>query len=666
MASKPQSLSERMVGIFGAGGRLSKVMKNPEVRAGQLEMARAVADTLENGRYLAVEAGTGTGKSLGCLVPAALYAVETKKRVVYATHTITLQQQLTDKDVPILKQLLGDDTKVKVALIKGRRNYVCKRKVIEAKRQWYRLTFKTPAAAAVFRRVIDHILETDAGERDQIPYQLSPEVWEPIQSESDTCLAKECPYFHSCHYFRAQRRAQKAHVVVANQALVFTDLVLKARKEEGVLPDYDVLILDEAHHMEDVATSSWQVSISKGAIETAARSLEHLARAIGAKKRGMDQVQAMAVEWRRAGERFLATLPEPGLIKTPCGDASALDEMAGFVRERLELLFALNPPTDSVKAAAQGAQRRLAELVQNARMWTAQSKPDYAYWVTQDRYGALSAEMAPVDVSRTLKEHLFHDGGPKVIAVSATLSEKLLQRCGFPEPTIRRVQSPFNLREQVRLYCPVRCMSPTEQNLQQYEAYLKEQIQSLCEISQGRALILFTATDMMNRVYEATADWFAAKGWKALRQGGDVPRAKLIQEFREDIHSCLFGLMSLWEGVDVPGEACSLVIICRLPFGVPTDPLSMARAELIRQRGGEPFLEMALPNAVVKFRQGFGRLIRTAQDRGVVAVLDGRIRGQGWPKEFRDAVADVEGTGSLEKVGKVLYGDSYSLTRTAV
>lgn len=661
MAASAPALKERVAAIFGPGGALSRILERPEVRAGQIAMAKAVAETLEDGRYLAVEAGTGTGKSLAALVPAAIYALEHRKRVVVATYTITLQEQLLKKDLPVVARILGSEADLRVALLKGRRNYVCKRKVAEAREYWYRFTFSSPAAAGVFKNLVNYVADHDVAEREDIPFRVSDEVWEPIQSESDTCLGRHCPHFRSCHYYRAQRAACKARILVINQALLFADLMQKAAGEKGVLPRYDVLILDEAHHLEEVATSAWQVSLNAASFERVATAFRALARAIGAKRRGMDQAQHMAEEVVNVGKRLLGELGEPRLVKNPPGLIPVLRDLQDFadvVKERLDLIFSLHA-LEGAASERETAEQRLAELVRNARQWCEQSNPDFAYWVAVDRSGRPTAEMAPVDVGNLFKEHLFHAKGPKVILMSATLHEALLRRCGFPAPEVRRVESPFRFRDQAILYAPPArvALSPANVDPAVYETYLAEQILRLCKITGGRALVLFTSWETMDRVYERVAPQLAAWGQTPLKQGEDESRAELLERFRSDVHSCLFGLLSLWEGVDVPGDALSAVIITRLPFGVPTDPLSLARAQLLRSRGQDPFWEMALPEAIIMFRQGFGRLIRTATDRGVVAVLDGRFLETEWGVEFRRAFPEVQGWRSLRRVA-ALFADT--------
>lgn len=658
MAAGAPGLVERMAAVFGPGGVLSRVLERPEVRSGQIVMAEAVAEALGSGRYLAVEAGTGTGKSLAALVPAAMYALERRKRVVVATYTITLQEQLLKKDLPIVERILGPEADLRVALLKGRRNYVCRRKVAEAREFWYRFTFSSPAAAGVFKNLVTYVVEHDVGEREAIPFRLTDEVWEPIQSEADTCLGRRCPHFRSCHYFRAHRAACRARILVVNQALFFTDLAQKAAGEKGVLPRYDVAILDEAHHLEEVATAAWQVSINLAAFERVASAFRALARTIGAKRRGMDQVMQMAEGILGAGRRFLDELGEPRLVESPVGMTAGLRELldlADVVKQRLDLIFSLHALGEGAKAARATAEVRLEELVAHARTWCQQSKQGFAYWVAVDRAGSLTAEMAPVDVGATLKVHLFHEKGPKVILMSATLHKALLQRCAFPAAEVRRVESPFRFQDQAILYTPPAqvALSPTSVTPERYEAYLAEQILRLCRITGGRALVLFTSWETMDRVYDRVAPQLSAWGQTPLKQGADESRGELLQRFRSDVHSCLFGLLSLWEGVDVPGEALSAVIITRLPFGVPTDPLSVARAQLMRKRGQDPFWEMALPEAIITFRQGFGRLIRTASDRGVVAVLDGRFLETEWGLEFRNAFAEVRGWRSLRRVAAV-------------
>lgn len=628
------------------------MLARPEVRPSQLQMAEAIADVLEGDRYLAVEAGTGTGKSLAALVPAALSALQAGKRVVLAPHTIALQEQLTRKDVPLLLQLLAGGAELRTTVLKGRRNYICRRKLRDADKPWFPATFSSHAARNTFVKLVEFLQRQDATERDQVPFPISAEVWEPIQSEAESCLGPSCAYHRQCAYFRAAREAARADLVIANQALVMADLRQKALGEEGVLGKYDVLILDEAQHLEASVTNAWRTTISTARFEHVARALNQAARELGSRRRGANTFSDWAQALMRDGQEFLSGLGAPRLLKEAVGQPQPIRSLWGLVQAGLSLYEGADL-APGVQAALSAVAQRFSELVRDLDAWTGQQDSSYAYWVEGDRKGQPVAEMAPVEVAGCLTPSLFREDGPAVICMSATLSDELLVRCGFPKPTVLRLGSPFPLEKQALFYVPRQALDPTR-DAAAYERYAAEEILRLTEVTEGRALVLFTARAMMLRVYDTVAPLLQARGQTPLLQDGTTSRGSLVQQFRLDEHSCLFGLYSMWEGVDVPGTACSAVILARLPFSVPTDPLSVARFERLKDKGQDPFKVLSLPEAVVRFRQGFGRLIRTADDVGVVACLDVRLLENGYGHTFRNAIAEVPGTRSLEKVRTLL------------
>lgn len=639
--------------VFGAGGRLSKVMRSPEVRNGQVEMAQAVHDTLEGGKCMAFEAPTGTGKSLACLVPAAMYAKAHKERVVIATHTLALQEQLVSKDAPTLQQLVAPDLDVKVVVLKGRSNYVCAYKVREADKPWFRPTFNSFATATLYQRVVDYIRYNDVTEKDEVPAHvahMTPEIWDPIKNDGDSCLGQQCPAFWQCSYFKAVREAQKADIIIANHALVFTDLVMKAEGAEGggILPAYAALIMDEAHHLEESATKAWSKEIGSRRFEMVARAINDAARKLGSKKKGADQFSQLGVALSEIGRRWLDSLPV-GAATSPVGSAQEITDLWGLL-ERILFFYDGALLTDDQKIAIEACKKKMDELKTDVQAWCQQSRQGYAYWVTVDGRGEKTAEMAPIDVSETLKVHLFCTDSPKIICTSATLQDTMLARTGFPAPEVRRVQSPFDYRNNALLYVPRDALGPKDPG---FEAYVISECRQIVDVCGGRTLILFTARDQLNRVHAQLAPQIESLGYRVLKQD-DMPKRELIRAFKEDRTSVLMGLASFWEGIDVPGESCVSVVLVKLPFSVPSDPLTVARSEAVKKKGGDPFDTLFLPDAVVRFQQGFGRLIRTKTDYGVVACLDPRLVDSRYGQAFRRAVSEVPGTRSLDKVKALL------------
>ena len=614
-------------------------------------MAEAVYNTLETGSHIAVEAGTGTGKSLACLVPAALYAAKHKKKVVVATHTLALQEQLIHKDAPTLLNLVRPDLDLKVAVLKGRGNYVCEYKVSEADKPYSKVSFASFATATLFKRLLEHVKAHSITEKDEVPagvVHVTPELWEPIKNDGDSCLGQECPAFWRCSYFKAQREAGKADIVIANHALVFTDLAMKADGADGVLPAYAALVLDEAHHLEESATRAWSSELGARRFDMVGRTINDAARKLGSKKKGADHFSQLAVAVSEVGKRWVDSLPV-GHATAPVGTAQEVVDLWGQL-ERILFFYEGALISDEQKAAIEAAKKKMIELITDIQAWCQQSKEGYAYWVSQDFRGLKTAEMAPIDVAATLKQHLFCEGGPKVICASATLADAMLERAGFPAPEVQRVQSPFDLTKQALLYVPMSAPDPKSAD---YDDYVIHEARRIIEVSKGRALILFTAREQMNRVHAALAPAIEKLGYLALKQD-DMTKRELVKTFKEDRHSVLFGLASFWEGIDVPGESCVAVILAKLPFSRPTDPLTIARSEAVKAKGGDPFDILFLPDAVTRFAQGVGRLIRTKSDYGVVACLDPRLVNTKYGQAFRKAVAEVPGTRSLDRVKALL------------
>lgn len=635
--------------VLGPGGRLSRVLQRPEVRPGQIEMARVIAAALDERRHVAVEAGTGTGKSLAAMVPAALHAARTGRRVVIAPHTLQLQEQLARKDGPVLAELLAPDIRVTLATLKGRRNYLCPLKL-------YRLLGRrrlgysgSPRVRENLERLVDWLQDHRVSEREEVPFPVLPEAWAEVTTDASACPGGRCRYFSACPYYRAQRTAAKATIVVANQALVFADLALRSQGREGALPEYDVVILDEAHHLEDSATHAWQVTVDAGLFEASARLVEEFGRLLGRAARHRLEAYASAI--KSQGGAFLAGLGDPGIAREPRGDTSGLRAIRDSLFRELDTSLT-SGVSEEVKEAGEAAKAAVEDAVARAEAWSSQTRAGWGYWVEQEPSGRRRAHMAPVEVAPLLREHLFHAKGPVVICMSATLSEAMLRRVGFPQPEVVRVASPFHYERQSVLYVPKRARDPRDPD---YDGYVVQSLVQLLYVSRGRALVLFTSWDSLSRVYAEVAPILRGWGYTPLRQG-ELPRAELVQQFRSDVHSCLFGVSSLWEGVDVPGVACSVVVLTRLPFSVPTEPLAMLRAERAKASGQDPFLEVILPEAVVRFRQGFGRLIRSVSDRGVVAVLDARILTSSYGQMFRTALQEVPLCRNLEGVYRVLVG----------
>lgn len=638
--------------FFGEDGPAKASMPGYSPRPEQIAMSSAVEEALRGSRHLVVEAGTGVGKSLGYLVPSLLTLLPEGARIVVSTHTLSLQQQLMAVDLPMLAGLLPMPFQAELA--KGRGNYLSPRRAETA------LELATTAGdasrAQEIRRVIETWNGTKDGTRQEIHPQPDPPVWEDLQSEQGNCLGRACSHYETdCSFYQARRRLREAQVLVVNHSLYMADLVLR-EIDKPLLPPHDVVIFDEAHTLESVAREHFGGRLTRFMVR---RVLLRLARR--GRHPGLLQLMARA-EWaRRLAEIALeatdAFFVSVGRRALACGGAFAIESPGdvedGLSSPLMELSAAL---ADLVALASskekrlelQACARRLDELAALVQQ-ILHPKPDsgnMVHWVESGRrLERATLHMKPLEVSDLLAERLF---GPmrSVILTSATLSvgrrdglNHAARSLGCPGADKLIVGSPFNYHEHVRLRVPTWLDEPDRG--EDYEERLANAILHYVERSQGGAFVLFTSYQSMRRTRDALASDFEERGFPFLVQGDAIDRGRMIEEFKKTENGVLFGTDSFWQGVDVPGRSLRLVIITRLPFAVPSDPLQKARAERIRARGGSPFKEMSLPEAVIRFKQGFGRLVRREDDRGTVVVMDTRILTKPYGRSFLDAIPPV-------------------------
>jgi ATP-dependent DNA helicase DinG len=687
---------------FAADGVLAANLKGYEQRDEQVRMAFAVSEAFNRDRVVLVEAGTGTGKSLAYLIPAILWAVRNNERVVISTNTINLQEQLIRKDLPFLSR--HTNVEFKAALIKGRSNYACLRKLENAEAE---PGLFPDDSSAELTSLIEWSKVAQDGCRNDLTFTPHFATWEEVCCEADQCNRSRCKHFNRCFFYRARREASSARILVVNHALLLSDIVL--RKETGydataILPPFTRLIFDEGHHLEDVATSHLSLNISRNGIlkqlqrlvpQKAARAglltiisnrlahdLPESLDALYSELSGLLESHllpkthdlttltestmdwlAMAVEHETGNpaerEQKLRITPpvEKGAFWLECrqrlraladaiGDyAQALrslvrrcEDLPEKVRERL---------TDQLVDTA-GIERRLQAIVDGLLFCIADAE-GYCRWLEVKRGSrGLQARLcaAPLDISGQVKETIL-DRLKTIIVTSATLTVGgefgyLKKRAGFGlldrfRLDELRLASPFDYASQVFAAVPDDMPEPTAPG---YREALEERIMRAVTISKGGAFILFTSYDLLNKVYTALAPDLARLGLVTLKQG-ETGRHALLTRFRKEHNAVLFGTDSFWEGVDVKGEALRLVIIARLPFQVPTEPVQQARAEQIQALGGDPFREFSVPQAVIKFRQGFGRLIRSRDDRGAVLILDRRVTTKGYGKIFLRSLPDT-------------------------
>lgn len=637
--------------FFAPGGLLEEACASSpfpyEHRPQQRQMAEAVSAALEQGRPLAVEAGTGVGKSFAYLVPAILAIRARGAKAVVATYTISLQEQLMAKDIPFLRRHLGVD--FKAVLVKGRGNYLCLRRLARAERMGGDLFAR--GELSWVDRIRSWSREAGDGSMQELHEQPPPGVWTSVCAEEGNCSGQKCPEYHSCFFMRARRQAAGADLLVVNHHLLFADLALRLQ-EAALLPDYATLVFDEAHQMENVASEHLGLRLSHYAFEHWMKRLYQpdsqkglLANlregeAAHAVQRLADEVAELFSRLRETarfvGEQTQRTLTSPPAIETPV--PARLAEIAGALQTVMDKL-----EDDDLVAELRQARRRGLEMREQVLAFLEQRLDDHVYWLeAEGRRRLLTMYSAPIEVGPALREALFA-AVPCVIMTSATLAvngslEYFTHRVGAEACATLAVGSPFDYARQMKVWIPVDMPDPADDA--RFVPAAASAVEYFTAHSDGAAFVLFTSSAMMRRVADRVREPLAGRGLRLLVQGEGLPRHRMLEEFRRGEGTVLFGLDSFWMGVDVPGDALTNVIIVRLPFSVPDQPLVRARMDRIKQKGGDPFREYSLPEAVIKFRQGVGRLIRTQTDEGVVVVLDRRITGKWYGRWFLRSIPE--------------------------
>jgi len=639
---------ERVRTIFSENGLLSKA-KNFEFRPQQQEMAVAVARALEEDRHLVVEAGTGVGKSLAYLVPAILFALEQHKKAIISTHTINLQEQLLHKDIPILKKVLP--VEFEAALMKGRQNYVCPRRLERALQNSKEL-FTGPETNEL-ERIADWASKTRDGSLSDLSIEPDPKVWTQVCSEAHICTQKTCGQNPRCFYQQARKRLLAADVIVLNHTLLFMLLGSpdeQEHRESGFLFPNDFIIFDEAHTVEQVASKQIGIGVSQYGLRSTIQRLYN-ART----KKGLFTIMRDAAGVRLAAELiddvekfFDAVESASDFRKGREFRVREIDLVPDTITGRLVALQARvaevvkRADDEILKAELQEFGRRIRDARDGIAIFLEQSAPQHVYWVERTGKTAqfLSLNAAPIDLAPHLRRMLFRDNCCSVMT-SATLAvgrEDLAyfrERVGATEAEPLQLGSPFDFQKQMKMFVVRKMPDPREAD---YAKELERWIAHFVKQTDGAAFVLFTSYRDMQKVAGEMEKFFAEHGMNLLVQGGGAPRTKLLEQFKSTPRSVLFGTDSFWSGVDVPGEALSNVIITRLPFAVPDTPLIEAKLELVQERGGDAFTEFSLPEAILKLRQGVGRLIRTKTDRGIVVILDNRIVTKPYGRAFMQAL----------------------------
>ncbi len=642
---KPRPLDLRE--ILGPDGPLAGSLGEYEVRPQQLEMAVAVQTALDHSHHLAVEAGTGIGKSFAYLIAAIDFARRNKKRVLISTFTITLQQQLINKDIPFLTQVLPID--FSACLAKGRNNYLCRR----------RLEYALRNPRSLFDDQADQVAsiaawagKTSDGSLSDLPFVPSPQAWDAVMSEHGNCRGRKCGFFNDCFYWKSRRLLKTADLIIANHALLFSDLILR-ESSPGLLPDYAAVILDEAHNIEHVAEDHFGIDITN-------YTFTHLLNRLYSRRsrKGLlsqpDSAEARpaVAELERSARVFFVQVQAwyqhaESETNGRCPPEFVEDNITESVRNLRLALSRVQKKLPDEDDQFEFARYilRLGEIESQLKQFLTQPDNSHVYWVEISGPASrrIALRSAPVDVAPLIKQTLF-DKTASVVSTSATLSvggnEKeaftfFARRVGLESFVSLQLGSPFDYPLQVTLYLEAGLPNPESS---EFEASAVKAMEKYLRLTDGHAFVLFTSYAMLNRTADTMRDFFAKQGIELLCQGSGIDRAVLLERFKNDSRSVLFGTDSFWQGVDVPGDALTNVIIVRLPFAVPSHPLIQGKIEHIRESGENPFATFQLPTAIIKFKQGFGRLIRKKTDRGIVAVLDSRIIQRPYGRLFLAAI----------------------------
>jgi len=691
--------SEQIIAALREDGDVAKRLSSYEPRQAQLDLLELIIRAFNENAHVMAEAGTGVGKSFAYLLPAIHFAIKNKEKAVISTATITLQQQLYEKDIPLVASAMGD-VKINAVIMKGRGNYLCLRRLDEALREPPLIINEDDSEFDELKQINEWAHNTKTGVRSELAFQPAETVWGAVCSESDLCLGIHCPWRENCFVLAMRKEANNAHIIVVNHHLLFADLAARYQgagyENAVVLPPFNRLVIDEAHTIENAATSFFSAEFGRTGIFRQIGRLYHkkkkskrglLVKLCAFLPPGNKQLNSMASQADKildsaealdksalelcGGQgvfRLSPETPEARLQETLIPNLKALRKnilaLTSMIRDITEELEPQpsskneGSPLDDTEAAEphvweiKAIVRRLEDIAEICDSFCKHQKfENDVLWIEKQHFSGGNPwaifTKTPLDLSPKLKDSVFKPN-KTVVCVSATLAingnfSYWASRCGIGDLENKIVlsgcfPSPFPYSSAVLLAAPTDAPLPDEDG---WQDFIDKAAGRLAAVAGGSALALFTSYQSLRSAWTAARDELEPLGIRCLKQG-DNDRTRLLQDFLSDESACLFATDSFWEGIDAPGDTLRLVIICRLPFRAPDDPVFEARSEAIKKRGGNPFMELSLPAAVMKFKQGFGRLMRRSADHGVVAVLDGRLLKKKYGQIFLQSLPETK------------------------
>lgn len=671
--------SKTLYKIFKKDGLLSRYVENYQPRKAQFEMANQVYQCLRKEEHGLIEAGTGTGKSFGYTLPAAIWALKEEKRVIISTNTIPLQQQLMKKELPLVKEVLKDlspewGEEFRFELAKGRGNYICQRRLDDLIKESLK---EEKDYTPLLQKIKKHLSSLTNGDKEEIPFSIPVALFQQINGDAEDCAGKSSPFYRDCFIQKARKKLQNAHIIVVNHALFFTDLIVR-QQGGSILPNYDAVIMDEAHRVEDQVTQQFTYHVSIEEIDRlffrylnkrtpwARETQDPLLRAQtqGIRTRLITELEELFAPYGKIlAQRPAREYPvkKPLLEEFPFRDVfSQWKDLFLEKKKEIELneedsetISGIERYLTQIDDAEHGLRHVLMkEEPEQWATWVSYQEPKGESLLKDDHWWAKTVHLysAPIEIHSLLKEALFSK--KTVIMTSATLKTQgdfsfVARRIGMDQYASLEVKSPFHYEKQALLLVPDNVPDPRDA---QYENFLLAAMKMILHATKGRTFLLFTSYQQMNRIFEKLQPWLDKEGLTGLLHRSDLSRQSILQDFRDQPNRVLFGCESFWEGVDIPGDDLICVVIAKLPFPVPSEPLIQARMEKLELEGKNSFDEYMLPVTILRLKQGFGRLIRTKKDRGMVIILDSRLHHKKYGEQILNSLPPAQFTKNMDDV----------------